>query len=205
MCALNAVVLLFIYCYTCCILNTQILTIMHLALDVSDESRGTVVQNADDRLITHILSFGYITHTVWMSVSVLLFVSFIGLLNTWLSTMSNDSKIGKVIYRNSDRLKWILFRFFSLWKHLTENGCIYIWQPSREKGHSSQNFTNSFFSQWFGLSNFFWEGTNIQRYGIMQWIAVSTFVKTFLTKHDLRNKHDTYNSTISIVFYLSYS
>lgn len=144
MCALNAVVLLFIYCYTCCILNTQILTIMHLALDVSDESRGTVVQNADDRLITHILSFGYITHTVWMSVSVLLFVSFIGLLNTWLSTMSNDSKIGKVIYRNSDRLKWILFRFFSLWKHLTENGCIYIWLPSREKGHSSQNFTNSF-------------------------------------------------------------
>lgn len=61
--------------------------------DVSDESRRTVVQNADDRLITHILSFGYITHTVWMSVSVLLFVSFIGLLNTWLSTMSNDSKI----------------------------------------------------------------------------------------------------------------
>lgn len=121
--------------YICCILNTQILTIMHLALDVSDESRGTVVQNADDRLITHILSFGYITHTVWMSVSVLLFVSFIGLLNTWLSTMSNDSKIGKVIYRNSDRLKWILFRFFSLWKHLTENGCIYIWLPSREKGH----------------------------------------------------------------------
>lgn len=178
---------------------------MHLALDVSDESRGTVVQNADDRLITHILSFGYITHTVWMSVSVLLFVSFIGLLNTWLSTMSNDSKIGKVIYRNSDRLKWILFRFFSLWKHLTENGCIYIWLPSREKGHSSQNFTNSFFSQWFGLSIFFWEGTNIQRYGIMQWIAVSTFVKTFLTKHDLRNKHDTYTSTISIVFYLSYS
>lgn len=91
--------------YICCILNTQILTIMHLALDVSDESRGTVVQNADDRLITHILSFGYITHTVWMSVSVLLFVSFIGLLNTWLSTMSNDSKIGKIIYRNSDRLK----------------------------------------------------------------------------------------------------
>lgn len=117
---------------------------MHLALDVSDESRRTVVQNADDRLITHILSFGYITHTVWMSVSVLLFVSFIGLLNTWLSTMSNDSKIGKIIYRNSDRLKWILFRFFSLWKHLTENGCIYIWLPSREKGHSSQNFTNSF-------------------------------------------------------------
>lgn len=102
---------------------------MHLALDVSDESRRTVVQNADDRLITHILSFGYITHTVWMSVSVLLFVSFIGLLNTWLSTMSNDSKIGKIIYRNSDRLKWILFRFFSLWKHLTENGCIYIWLP----------------------------------------------------------------------------
>lgn len=97
---------------------------------------------------------------------------------------------------------WSEFCFVSF---LTENGCIYIWLPSREKGHSSQNFTNSFFSQWFGLSNFFWEGTNIQRYGIMQWIAVSTFVKTFLTKHDLRNKHDTYNSTISIVFYLSYS
>lgn len=89
----------------CNILNTQILTIMHLASDMSDEYRGSVVQNSDDRLITHILSFGYITHTVWMSVSVLLFVSFIGLLNTWLSTMSNDSKIGKVIYRNSDRLK----------------------------------------------------------------------------------------------------
>lgn len=175
MCALNAVVLLFIYCYTCCILNTQILTIMHLALDVSDESRGTVVQNADDRLITHILSFGYITHTVWMSVSVLLFVSFIGLLNTWLSTMSNDSKIGKVIYRNSDRLKWILFRFFSLWKHLTENGCIYIWLPSREKGHSSQNFTNSFFSQWFGLSNFFLRGykyTTIWHYAVNRSIDI---------------------------------
>lgn len=175
MCALNAVVLLFIYCYTCCILNTQILTIMHLALDVSDESRGTVVQNADDRLITHILSFGYITHTVWMSVSVLLFVSFIGLLNTWLSTMSNDSKIGKIIYRNSDRLKWILFRFFSLWKHLTENGCIYIWLPSREKGHSSQNFTNSFFSQWFGLSNFFLRGykyTTIWHYAVNRSIDI---------------------------------
>lgn len=175
MCALNAVVLLFIYCYTCCILNTQILTIMHLALDVSDESRGTVVQNADDRLITHILSFGYITHTVWMSVSVLLFVSFIGLLNTWLSTMSNDSKIGKIIYRNSDRLKWILFRFFSLWKHLTENGCIYIWLPSREKGHWSQNFTNSFFSQWFGLSNFFLRGykyTTIWHYAVNRSIDI---------------------------------
>lgn len=78
---------------------------MYLASDVSVECRGPVVQNADDRLITHILSFGYITHTVWMSVSVLLFVSFIGLLNTWLSTMSDDSKIGKVIYRNSDILK----------------------------------------------------------------------------------------------------
>lgn len=148
---------------------------MHLALDVSDESRRTVVQNADDRLITHILSFGYITHTVWMSVSVLLFVSFIGLLNTWLSTMSNDSKIGKVIYRNSDRLKWILFRFFSLWKHLTENGCIYIWLPSREKGHSSQNFTNSFFSQWFGLSNFFLRGykyTTIWHYAVNRSIDI---------------------------------
>lgn len=92
--------------YICCIIkHPNSNDYMHLALDVSDESRGTVVQNADDRLITHILSFGYITHTVWMSVSVLLFVSFIGLLNTWLSTMSNDSKIGKVIYRNSDRLK----------------------------------------------------------------------------------------------------
>lgn len=120
MCALNAVVLLFIYyyiyvVYTLYIKHPNSNDYMHLALDVSDESRGTVVQNADDRLITHILSFGYITHTVWMSVSVLLFVSFIGLLNTWLSTMSNDSKIGKVIYRNSDRLKWILFRFLSLW------------------------------------------------------------------------------------------
>lgn len=113
---------------------------MHLALDVSDESRRTVVQNADDRLITHILSFGYITHTVWMSVSVLLFVSFIGLLNTWLSTMSNDSKIGKIIYRNSDRLKWILFCFFSLWKHLTGNGCIVHLTAFTRKGPFKSKF-----------------------------------------------------------------
>lgn len=51
---------------------------------------------ADNTLFTHILSFGYITHTVWMSASVLLFVSFIGLLNTWLTKLATEPTTGKI-------------------------------------------------------------------------------------------------------------
>lgn len=51
---------------------------------------------ADNTLFTHILSFGYITHTVWMSASVLLFVSFIGLLNTWLTNLATEPTTGKI-------------------------------------------------------------------------------------------------------------
>lgn len=148
---------------------------MHLALDVSDESRRTVVQNADDRLITHILSFGYITHTVWMSVSVLLFVSFIGLLNTWLSTMSNDSKIGKVIYRNSDRLKWILFCFFSLWKHLTGNGCIVHLTAFTRKGPFKSKFHKLIFWSMIRIIKFFLRGykyTTIWHYAVNRSIDI---------------------------------
>lgn len=78
---------------------------MYFVLDVSDESCGIVVQNVDDRLIIYILFFGYIMYIVWMFVSVLLFVLFIGLFNIWLFMMLNDFKIGKIIYRNSDCLK----------------------------------------------------------------------------------------------------
>ena len=61
---------------------------------------------ADNTLFTHILSFGYITHTVWMSASVLLFVSFIGLLNTWLTKLATEPTTGKIKER--------LFRNFKL-------------------------------------------------------------------------------------------
>lgn len=69
---------------------------MYFVLDVSDESCGIVVQNVDDRLIIYILFFGYIMYIVWMFVSVLLFVLFIGLFNIWLFMMLNDFKIGRL-------------------------------------------------------------------------------------------------------------
>lgn len=96
--------------------------------DVGNESRSLVAQNADDKLTTHILSFGYITHTVWMSVSVLLFVSFIGLLNTWLSKMSDDSKV--VSYYLD------VFAYATLSTSVTAiiAGFAYDWQRKRFRG-----------------------------------------------------------------------
>ncbi|XP_048760740.1 equilibrative nucleobase transporter 1-like [Ostrea edulis] len=82
----------------------------------------------DDSVKTHVLSVGYISHCIWMSISVLLFVSFIGLLNTWLSKMTTDSSTVSS-YLN-------VFAYTTLSTSVTAvlAGFVYDWQRSRSRG-----------------------------------------------------------------------
>ncbi|XP_061167342.1 equilibrative nucleobase transporter 1-like [Saccostrea echinata] len=82
----------------------------------------------EDNVKTHILSFAYLSHTVWMSINVLLFVTFVGLLNTWLSNMT----------KNSSTVSYYLdaFAYTTISTCITAivAGFVYDWQRKRFKG-----------------------------------------------------------------------
>ncbi|XP_062590867.1 equilibrative nucleobase transporter 1-like [Saccostrea cucullata] len=108
--------------------NTLLEDTNNTLLEMEEKNYREKSVPGEDNLKTHILSFAYVSHTIWMSINVLLFVTFVGLLNTWLSNMTENSST--VSYY----LDTFAYTTISTCITAVVAGFVYDWQRKRFRG-----------------------------------------------------------------------